>query len=52
MTSPSTAVTNSAVDSSWTQRTSHAAGTTVRYGSTAKPTMTQATSHAAISAPA
>ena len=51
MRRPNTAVTNSAVDSSWTQRTSQAAGTTVRYGSTAKPTTNQATSQTAIRAP-
>ncbi len=49
---PSTAVTNSAVESSWTRSMSQPAGTTVRYGSTAKPTTSQATSQAAMSAPA
>ncbi len=49
---PNTAVTNSAVDRSWTQRTSQAAGTTVRYGRTAKPTTSHATSQTAIRAPA
>ena len=44
---PTTAVTNSAVDSSWTCRTSQPAGTTVRYGSMAKPTIIHATTQAA-----
>ncbi len=44
--SPTTAVTNSAVDSRWTARNSHVAGTTVRYGRIAKPTTSQATSQA------
>ena len=52
MTNPSTDATNSAVDSSSTRRTSHVAGTTVRYGRIAKPTTTQATTHAASRAPA
>ena len=46
-----TAVTNSAVDSSSTRRMSHVAGTTVMYGSSAKPSTIQATTHAARSAP-
>ncbi len=36
-TRPRTAVTNSAVDSSCTQRISQAAGTTVRYGQDGEP---------------
>src|SRR5215218_78976 len=50
--SPSTAATNSAVESSWTRRMSHRAGTTVRYGSTANPTSSQAIVHAARMNPA
>ncbi len=51
MSSPATAVTNSAVDRSWTPRTRRPAGTTVRYGRIENPTMTHATTHAAMSAP-
>ena len=40
--SPTTAVTNSAVDSRWTARKSQVAGTIVRYGRIAKPTTSQA----------
>ena len=47
MSRPTTAVTNSAVESASTRRISHVAGTTVRYGSTPKPTTIQATTHRA-----
>jgi hypothetical protein len=50
--SPSTAATNSAVESSWTRPMSQPAGTIVRYGSTAKPTIIQAIVHAARMKPA
>ena len=43
---PITAVTNSAVESCCAWRTSQPAGTTVRYGRIAKPTMIQAAIHA------
>ena len=49
---PRTAATNSAVDISWTRLISHVAGTTVRYGSTAKPMTIQATVQAARKKPA
>ena len=45
------AVTNSAVDSSWTWWSTQAAGTIVRYGSSAKPRTSQATVQAATRAP-
>ena len=51
MSRPATAVTNSAVDRSWTPRTRRAAGTIVRYGRIEKPTTTQATTQAAMNAP-
>ena len=50
--SPTTAVTNSAVDRSSTREISHCAGTSVRYGRIAKPTTTHATTQAAMSQPA
>ena len=42
-----TAVMNSAVDRSWTREISQVAGTTVRYGRIANPTMTHAMTQAA-----
>ena len=42
---PTTAVTNSAVDSASTREMSQVAGTTVRYGSRANPTTIQAMTH-------
>ena len=50
--SPTTAVTNSAVDRSSTWEMSQVAGTSVRYGRLANPTTTQATTHAASRKPA
>ena len=50
--SPTTAVTNSAVDRSSTREISQDAGTSVRYGRIANPTTTQATTHAARRNPA
>ena len=47
MSRPTTAVTNSAVDSAWALRTATRAGTIVRYGRIAKPTTIQATTQAA-----
>ena len=49
---PRIAATNSAVDSSWTFSISQRAGTIVRYGSTAKPTIIHATVQAARMNPA
>ena len=49
---PITAVTNSAVDSACTPRTTRSAGTTVRYGSTENPRTDQAMSQATMIAPA
>ena len=49
---PITAVTNSAVDSSCTPRTTRRAGTTVRYGSRENPRTDQAISQATMIAPA
>ena len=47
-----TAVTNSAVESASTRAMSQLAGTSVRYGRIANPTMSQATTHVASNAPA
>ena len=46
-----TAATNSAVDSASTRVMSHIAGTMVRYGRTANPTTSQATTQTARRAP-
>ena len=49
--SPTTAVTNSAVESCWISRINRTAGTTVRYGRIAKPTTIQAMTQATSSGP-